>query len=70
MTFSHSFHSLKAEKGPISITFGHTHTGMIDTKSPPEISISERGRYVIRNLRVKIPKTSVFSYIGEDNLYI
>ena len=35
MTSSHSFRSLEAEKGPISFTFGHTHTGMVDTKSPP-----------------------------------
>ena len=35
MRSSHSFHSLEAEKGPISFAFGHTHTGMIDTKSPP-----------------------------------
>ena len=35
MTSSHSFHSLEAEKEPISLTFGHTHTGMIETKSPP-----------------------------------
>ena len=37
MTSSHSFHSLEAEKGPISFTFGHTHTGMVDTKSPPGV---------------------------------
>ena len=35
MTSSHSFHSLEAEKGPISFTFRHTHTGMVGTKSPP-----------------------------------
>ena len=35
MTNFHSFHSLEAEKGPISFTFRHTHTGMVDTKSPP-----------------------------------
>ena len=35
MTSSHSFHSIEAEKGPISFTFGHTHTGMVDTKWPP-----------------------------------
>ena len=26
MTSSHSFHSLEAEKEPISFTFGHIHT--------------------------------------------
>ena len=35
MTSSHSFHSLEAEKEPISFNFGHIHTGMIGTKSPP-----------------------------------
>ena len=41
MTTSHSLHSLEAEKGPISFTFGHTHTGMIDTKSPPRELVLE-----------------------------
>ena len=27
MKYSHSFHSLEAEKGPMSFTFGHTHPG-------------------------------------------
>ena len=35
MTSSHSFHSLEAKKGPISFTFGHTQTSMVNTKSPP-----------------------------------
>ena len=35
MKYSHSFHSLEAKKGPISFTFGHTHTGMVDTRSLP-----------------------------------
>ena len=46
MTSSHSFHSLEAEKGPISFTFGHTHTGMVDTKSPP------RGQVVGNHIHV------------------
>ena len=35
MRYSHSFHSLEAEKGPMSFTFGHTHPGIVGTKSPP-----------------------------------
>ena len=35
MKYSHSFHSLEAEKGPMSFTFGHTHPGIVGTKSPP-----------------------------------
>ena len=31
----HSFHSLKAEKGPMSFTFRHTHPGKVESKSPP-----------------------------------
>ena len=39
MTSSHSFHSLEAQKEPISFTFGHTQTDMIETEShPPTIS--------------------------------
>ena len=37
MTSSHLFHSLESEKGPISFTFQHTHTGMVDTKSSPPL---------------------------------
>ena len=48
MTFSHSFHSLEAEKGPISFTFGHTHTDMVDTKSPPRELTALRRRLDIR----------------------
>ena len=33
---THSFHSLEAEKGPMSFTFGHTHLGVVETKSPPQ----------------------------------
>ena len=35
MKSPNSFHSLAPKKEPISFTFGHTHTGMIETKSPP-----------------------------------
>ena len=31
--YSHSFHSLEDEKGPMSFTFGHTHPGIVGTKS-------------------------------------
>ena len=33
--YSHSFHSLEAEKGPMSFTFGHTHPVIVGIKSPP-----------------------------------
>ena len=32
--YSHSFHSLEAGKGPMSFPFGHTHPGIVGTKSP------------------------------------
>ena len=35
MKSCHSFHSLEAEKGPMSFTFRHTHPGKVETKSPP-----------------------------------
>ena len=35
MKYSHSFHSLEAEKGPMSFTLEHTHSGIVGTKSPP-----------------------------------
>ena len=41
MRSSHAFHSLEAEKGPISFNFGHTHTGMVESKSPPGALIQQ-----------------------------
>ena len=32
MKYSHSFHSLEAEKGPMSFTFGHTHPSIVGIK--------------------------------------
>ena len=37
MKYSHSFHSLEAEKGPLSFTFGHTHPGIVGNKLPPTL---------------------------------
>ena len=44
MRNSHSFHSLDAEKGPISFTFGHTIPSMLETKSPPPPGCSGSSR--------------------------
>ena len=35
MEYSHPFHSLELEKGPMSFNFGHTHPGIVVTKFPP-----------------------------------
>ena len=45
MRYSHSFHSLEAEKGPMSFTFGHKHPGIVGTKSPPPPSPPPPVRY-------------------------
>ena len=43
MSSSHSFHLIDANKGHIPFTFGHTHPGILETKSPP-LEIKSSGR--------------------------
>ena len=40
MKSSFSFHSLEAQKGPMSFTFGHTHSGILGTLFQELLSLS------------------------------
>ena len=61
MKSCHSFHSLGAEKGPMSFPFRHTHPGKVETKSPPPpppgcvLGGGERKEFWTRDIPILLP---------------